>query len=79
LRYGEDFILFVKGETVLRGKIDRLIDIGTCNGMEKFWTREPSLLQIMKDKRKLKNVENFNRSGFLMQYLQGKLNVGYPW
>jgi prophage tail gpP-like protein len=35
LRCGEDFVLLAKGETVQRGMIDRLNDIGTCYGMEK--------------------------------------------
>ena len=35
LRYGEHFVLLVKGESVLQGKIDRLIDIDMCYGMEK--------------------------------------------
>jgi len=35
LRYGEDFVLLGKGETVLHGMIVRLIVIGTCYGMEK--------------------------------------------
>ena len=34
MRYSEDFVLLGKGETVLWGHIDRLIDIGTCCGME---------------------------------------------
>jgi hypothetical protein len=34
LRYNEDFILLAKGETVLQGMIDRLINIGTYCGME---------------------------------------------
>jgi hypothetical protein len=35
LRYGGDFVLIAKGKGVRQGKIDRLIDIGTCYGMEK--------------------------------------------
>jgi hypothetical protein len=35
LRYDEEFILLAKGETALQGMIDRLINIGTCYGMEK--------------------------------------------
>jgi hypothetical protein len=35
LRYGEPFVLVAKGETVLQGKIDKLVDIATCYGMEK--------------------------------------------
>jgi hypothetical protein len=33
-RYGDGFVLLVKGENVLWGKIDRLIDIGTWYGVE---------------------------------------------
>jgi hypothetical protein len=42
-----------KEETVLQGKIDRLIDIDTCYGMEKtkvmIFPRQSSLLKIMID------------------------------
>jgi ABC-type proline/glycine betaine transport system ATPase subunit len=34
LRYDEDFILLAKGETVLQGMIDRLINIGASYVME---------------------------------------------
>jgi hypothetical protein len=34
LRYGEGFVLLVKGETVLQGKFDRLIYIEECYRME---------------------------------------------
>jgi hypothetical protein len=35
LRYGKDFVLLAKGQTVVWGKIDRVIDIVTGYGMEK--------------------------------------------
>ena len=35
MRYGDDFVLLGKGETVLQSMIDRLTDIGTCCGMER--------------------------------------------
>ena len=44
-----------------------------------MWTRQPSLLQIMINERKLQNLEYFNRLGCLVQYLQVKLNLGFPW
>jgi len=36
LRYGEDFVLLGKGETVLQGEIDRLVNIDMCYGIEKI-------------------------------------------
>jgi hypothetical protein len=35
LRYGDDFVLLVNGETVQQGNISRLNNIGTCYGMER--------------------------------------------
>ena len=35
MRYVEEFVLLPKGETVLQGKIGRMIDIDMCYGMEK--------------------------------------------
>ena len=34
LIHGDDFVLLGEGETVLQGKIDSLIEIGTCCGIE---------------------------------------------
>jgi len=79
LRYGEDFVLLAEEETVLQSEIDRLIDIAMCYGMEKMWTRQPSVLQVMIEQRKLKKVEYFNRLGCLVQYLHVELNHGFLW
>ena len=56
-----------KEETVLRGMIDKLIEIGRCYGMEMNAekakvmriSRQPSLVTIMIDKKQLENVECF--------------------
>jgi hypothetical protein len=34
VKYADDLILMAKEETVLRGMIDKLIEIGRCYGME---------------------------------------------
>jgi hypothetical protein len=52
----------------LQGKIDGLIDIGKCCGLEKYMEKNkvmrilkpPSLVQIMVDQKQLKIVEYFN-------------------
>ena len=34
MRYADDLVLMAKEETVLQGIIDKLIEIGSCYGME---------------------------------------------
>ena len=34
LKYADDLVLMAKEETVLQGMIDKLIEIGSCYGME---------------------------------------------
>jgi len=34
MKYEDDLVLMAKEETVLQGKIDHLIEIGRCYGME---------------------------------------------
>jgi len=34
VKYADDFVLMTKEETVLQGMIDKLIEIGRCDGME---------------------------------------------
>ena len=34
VKYAEDLVFMAKEETVLQGRIDRLIEIGRCYGME---------------------------------------------
>ena len=63
-----NFVLLGKGKTVLQGKIDRLIDIVMCYGIERNVEKTTILLQIMINQRKLKNVEFFNCLGCLVQY-----------
>ena len=79
LRYGEDFVLLVREELCCRARlIDWLILICAVE-WKRMRTRQPSILQIVINKRKLKNVEYFNRLGCLVQYWQGKLDVGFLW
>jgi hypothetical protein len=34
MKYADDFVLLPKGEGVLQGMVDRLIEIGRCYAME---------------------------------------------
>jgi len=34
VKYADELVLMAKGETVLQGMIDKLIEIGRCYGME---------------------------------------------
>jgi len=34
VKYADDLVLMAKEETVLQGMIDKLIEIGSCYGME---------------------------------------------
>jgi len=34
VKYADDLVLMAKEETVLQGMIDKIIDIGSCYGME---------------------------------------------
>ena len=55
--------------------------IHTSEALERvrMWTRQPSLLEIIIDQGKLKNVAYFNRLVCLVQYLHMKLTVGFLW
>jgi hypothetical protein len=79
LRYGEDFVLLAKGKTVLQGKIDALIFIGTCYGTEKNVDKTTIRTADCDRSKKLKNVEYFNRFGCLGQYLHVIMYLGFPW
>ena len=67
MKYEDDLVLMAKEETVLQGKIDQLIEIGRCYGMEinvakkvMRISRQPSPVTIMKDQKQLENVECLN-------------------
>jgi len=64
----DDLVLMAKEETVLQGMIDKLIEIGSCYGMEMNVektkvmriSRQPSPVTIMIDQKQLENVKCFN-------------------
>ena len=60
LRYGEAFLLFGNGETVLQGEFDRLIVIGTCYGMEKNVDKTTISTTLFDRSKKTENVEYLN-------------------
>ena len=59
---------------MLHGMIDKLIEIGSCYGMEMNVektkvmriSRQPSPVTIMKDQKQLKNVECFKYLGSML-------------
>jgi len=73
VKYADDLILMAKEETVLRGMIDKLIEIGRRYGMEMNVektkvmriSRQPSPEAIMTDEKQLKNVQCFKYLGSL--------------
>ena len=66
VKYADDLILIAKEETVLQGMINKLIEIGSCYGMEMNVektkvvriSRQPSPVTIMIDQKQLENVIN---------------------
>jgi len=68
VKYIDNHVLLVKEETVLQGMTDRVIEIGSCYGMEMDVeeskvmgiSRQSSSMQVMIDYKQLKNVEYFN-------------------
>ena len=68
VKYADDLVLLVEEETVLQGMIDRVIEIGSCYGMEMDVgeskvmriSRQPFSIQIMIDCKQPTNVEFFN-------------------
>ena len=72
LKYVDDLVLLAKEEMVLQGTIEKLIDFRRCYGMEMNvgmktevtrFSRQPSLIRIMIDKKQLGNVEYFKYFG----------------
>ena len=66
VKYADDLVLMAKEEKVLQGMIDKLIEIGSCYGMEMNVeetkvmriSRQPSPVTIMIDQKQLENVLN---------------------
>ena len=69
LRYGDEFLLLAKGENVLQGKIDRLIDIGLCYGMEKNMRKTTIPTTDYDSSKKTEECGMFQPFDCLVQYL----------
>jgi len=71
VKYADDLVLMAKEEIVLQGMINRLIEIGSCYGMDMNVektkvmriSRQPSPVTIMVDQKQLENVECFDYLG----------------
>ena len=74
VKYADDLVLMTKEEMVLQGMIDKLIEIGSCYGMEMNVektkviriSRQPYPVTIMMDKKQLENVECFKYLGSML-------------
>jgi len=74
VKYADELILMVKEKTVLQGMIDKLIEIGSCYGMEMNVektkvmriSRHPSPVTVMIDQKQLENVECFKYLGSML-------------
>ena len=74
MKYADDLVLMAKEEKVLQGMIDKLIEIGSCYGMEMNVektnimriSRQPSPVTIMIDQKQLENVERFKYLGSIL-------------
>jgi len=74
VKYSDELVLMAKEEKVLQGMIDKLIEIGSCYGMEMnvektkvmSISRYPSPVTIMIDQKQLENVECFKYLGSLL-------------
>jgi len=72
--YGDELVLMAKEETVLQGMIDKLNEIGRCNGIEMKVektkvmriSRHPSPVTIMIERKQLENVEYFKYFGSML-------------
>jgi len=86
VKYADELVLMAKEETVLQGMIDKLIEIGSCYGMEMNVektegmriSRQPSPVTIMIDQKQLENVECFKYLCSMMEDAHVKLNPGLP-
>ena len=74
VKYADDLVLMAEEETVLHGMIDKLIEIGSCYGMEMKVektkvmriSRQPSPVTIMIDQKQLEDVECFKYFGSML-------------
>jgi hypothetical protein len=74
VKYADDLVLLAKEEKVLQDKIDKLIEIGGCCGMEMNVektkvmriSRQPFLVKILIDHKQLDNVESFKYLGSIL-------------
>ena len=74
VKYADDLVLMAKEEMVLQGMIDKLIEIGSCYGMEMNVektkvmriSRQPSPVTFMIDQKQLENVECFKYLGSML-------------
>ena len=74
VKYADDLVLMAKEEMALQGMIDKLIEIGRCNGTEMNVEKtkvtrisgQPSPVTIMIDQKQLENVECFKYLGCIL-------------
>ena len=74
LKYADDLLLLAKEEKVLEDMIDKLIEIGGCDGMEMnvektkvmSISRQPFPVKIMIDQKQLENVKSLKYLGTIL-------------
>ena len=74
VKYSDELVLMAEEETVLEGMIDKLIETGSCYGVEMNVektkvmriSRQPSPVKIMIDQKQLENVECFKYLGSML-------------
>ena len=74
VKYADDLVLLAKEEKMLQDMIDKLIEIGRCNGMEMKVektkvmriSRQPFPVKIMIDQKHLEYVESFKYLGSIL-------------
>ena len=90
VKYADDLVLMAKGETVLQGMIDKLIETGRYYGMEMNVektkvmriSRQSSPVTITIDQKQLENVKCFNYLGSMLTddgRCSCEINPGLPW
>jgi len=90
VKYVDDLVIMAKEKMVLQSRIDKLIEIGICYGMEMNVgktkvmriLRQPSPVIIMIERKELDNVECFKYLGIILKMMEDvrvKLNPGLPW
>jgi hypothetical protein len=76
----DNLVLMAKEETVLKGMIDKLIEIGRCYSVEMNVektkvmkiSRQPSPVKIIMDRKQLENVECFKNLGSVLTKDKGR-------